>query len=214
MNDMVNYVDEPLRMKLIEISQKYNDYFVGKELTYIYRDGENKRKTLVIKAQPQNFMHLCGIKCYGDGKGTLNGISNSDNTKGATLFFKDCLVGKIKIENIYIGTIQSVQMKLHALSAMDLLFEEGVRICPSGVFERLAFERAIKTSKTILAITLINSSSCNLVPNSAINLQGPKAQSNSFIKTYRVTSIKINDLSKGIVKEIKFNPPRNKKKRK
>lgn len=72
---MTNLIENSssFRVPLMEAAQEYKNNFVEKEVTYTYRDKTNKRGTLTIQAQPQNFMHLCGITCYGDGLGTPQG---------------------------------------------------------------------------------------------------------------------------------------------
>ncbi|WP_301359286.1 PBECR4 domain-containing protein [Enterococcus spodopteracolus] len=214
MNELIK-LDTSLRIALKEIAEKYNSYFVKKEITYVYRDKSNKRHELVIRAQPQNFMHLCGIQCYGDGRGFPPGKFNSDSSKGAIKFYEDCLEGKIRLNDIFYEKIQAVQIKVNALKNMNLLFEKGVCICPSGNFERLTFDKALRTQKIILAITLINTSSTGLIPNSAIDLRKSKSNSKSFSETFRVTSISIKDLIDNSIEEKEFGlPPKKKKKKK
>lgn len=214
MNELIES-DTSLRIMLKDTAEKYNRYFVKKEITYVYRDKSNKRHELLIKAQPQNFMHLCGIQCYGDGRGFPLGEYNSDSSKGAIKFYEDCLEGKIRLNEIFYKKFQAVQLKLNALITMDLLFEKGVCICPSGNFERLTFDKALRTQKIILAITLKNTSSTGLIPNSAIDLRKSKSNSKSFLETYRVTSISIKDLIDNSIEEKEFGlPPKKKKKKK
>lgn len=212
MNELIES-DMSLRIILKDIAEKYNRYFVKKEITYVYRDKSNKRHEVLIKAQPQSFMHLCGIQCYGDGRGFPLAKYNSDSSKGAIKFYEDCLEGKIRLNDIFYKKIQAVQLKLNALITMDLLFEKGVCICPSGNFKRLTFDKALRTLKIILVITLINTSSTGLIPNSAIDLR--KSNSMTFSETYRVTSISIKDLIDDSIEEKEFGlPPKKRQKRK
>lgn len=213
MSELVKF-DESLRILLMNVAKKYENYFIKKEVTYIYRDKNNKRRMLVIRAQPQNFMHLCGIKCYGDGKGIPMGECNSDTSKGASKFYNDCIEGKIKLNDIFYNQIQAVQIKLNALTAIDYLFSQGVCVCPSGNFERLMFDNAIRTNNIVLAITLKSIGSTGSIPNSAIDLRKSKSNSKSFSETYRVTSIRIKDLTDESVHEIKFELVSKKKKKK
>lgn len=94
---------------------------------------------------------------------------------------------------------------------MKCLFQEGVCICPSGHFEQLTFKNAVRTNRVVLAITLINTNSSNLIPNSAIDLRYSKSRSKVFSETYRVTSITIKDLSNNETQEVKFQLPKKKK---
>ena len=55
-------LERDFKEQLCRVAAKYKACFVGKEIKYVYRDKQNKRRELFIGPKEQNFMHLCGIK--------------------------------------------------------------------------------------------------------------------------------------------------------
>ena len=210
-------LERDFKEQLRRVAAKYKACFVGKEIKYVYRDKQNKRRELFIGPKEQNFMHLCGIGCYGDG---LNdpldlGKKNLDGSKGAKQFYSACIEGRLAMGDIWFNDINSVEIKLAALENLDSLFKQGVCICNYGTYERLSFQNAVRTSEIILALTFIKSCEDFLIPNSAINLRSGKADTSAFKETYKVTSITVKDIGSGAetTKDFKNKIGQNKKQR-
>lgn len=207
MSENLKGLDYKYRDLIFEIAEKFDSLFLYKELTYVYRDKDNSKKQLVIKCNPSNLMHLCGILAY---------CETSDNLKkNANEFFHDALDKKLIMTNIWYKEELLVSTKLHALMTMEQLLQKGVGVCGAGKFELLAFDNAIRTGKIILAMTYIANNSGDKNPNSAIDLRTSKANTKVFESSCRVTSIATKNLKTKQISTVKFvHTPNSKKKKK
>lgn len=210
MSDYLKGLDYKYRDLIFEVTEKFNSIFLKKELIYTYRDKSNSRKELIIACKPSNLMHLCGIAGYCE--------PTSNFEKNAIGFFSDALDNKLNMENIWYKDELLISTKLHALTAMEELLKKGVSVCGAGKFDLLTFDNAIRTGKTILAITYIVGTDSDKVPNSAIDLRTNKSDAKVFESSCRVSSITTRNTDTNEISIIEFNhitkSKKNKKKKK
>lgn len=119
-------------------------------------------------ASATNFMHLCGI-LY---------------SRGSRNFFKDAQDRKIDLSKISVKKDGTTFQKLQVLRSFPELISNNVRLTTRGKFLLLDYDYALRTSKQILALTLLNNNS-NARPQSILNLHRMK----KFDKGASVTKI-------------------------
>lgn len=98
-------------------------------------------------------MHLCGISYL----------------RGSKNFFLSAKYRKIDLDKVLIKKDGTTFQKLQVLSAFPELISGNVRLTGRGRFLVLDYDYALRTSKQLLALTLINQSA-KAIPQSLLNL--------------------------------------------
>lgn len=149
-----------------------NEFF-DRQLVFQYlKMGQNYSFSLHFA--PRNFAHLCGVKY----------------TTGANNFVNDLMAHRLKQTNvIFDETPKQVLAKAEVITGLPNLLRPGVRVSEHGSFLKLHFDKAIRTNRNILALTLINAGNTYLIPNSLINLRMSKEDANAFMHNYPVKHI-------------------------
>lgn len=130
----------------------YKSEFVNKKLTF-YTQNES----ITIVASVTNFMHLCGVYYL----------------RGKRNFFQDACDKKLDLTKILIKNDGTTFQKLQVLGSFPELLSHKIRLTNRGRFLRLDFDYALRTSKQILALTLIDRGG-NTKPQSILNLHKMK----------------------------------------
>lgn len=104
-------------------------------------------------------MHLCGIFYL----------------RGSKNFFIDAKHKKIDLSKVLIKKDGTTFQKLQVLNSLPNLISKNVRLTTRGKFLLLDCDYALRTSKQILALTLIDQNDrFNVVPQSILNLHRMK----------------------------------------
>lgn len=155
---------------------------------YIYLKN-NHSKTIPVVFLKRNFMHLCGVKYY------VHGIKYN-----ASNFYKALKKNRVSQKQLSPRKNGTTGQKLSVINELPLLIKPGVRITGEGNFLHLKFSNALRSSKAILATTLIHNKA-EMVPQSLLSLKGNnKSKSKVFMKSYKVIYLKqiniINHISR------------------
>ena len=176
---------ELIRNAFFIYDKEFNNY----EFTYTYKHRLTKKNMqMKIVFTPGNFMHLCGVKY----------------DYSATQFYKAIKRKKISLKKIHVQDDGSTGQKLQIIHLLELLSSSGVRICDNGPFYNLSFDKAIRTSKMIIALTCVRTEN-QYAPQSLLALNGTtnKNLSKSLLESHEVVKIEkvkigTNDISKTI----------------
>ncbi len=132
----------------------YDTTFVNKKITFY-----TKSTSITVIASATNFMHLCGIFYL----------------RGSKNFFIDAKHKKIDLSKVLIKKDGTTFQKLQVLNSLPNLISKNVRLTTRGKFLLLDYDYALRTSKQILALTLIDQNDrFNVVPQSILNLHRMK----------------------------------------
>lgn len=147
----------------------FNTHFVGKEIIYC-----TETQSVSIKFKDYHFLHLCGLRYE----------------YGAKQFFKAVLSRKLNLSKVSIKEDGTTLLKLPLLKSIDLLISREIRLTDGAFYLELSFDKAIKTSKMIFALTLSLDQNSEFYPNSLLNLK----TMNRFPNGESIISIKSIDL--------------------
>lgn len=153
----------------------YDKEFNNYEFTYTYKHRVTKKiMQIKIVSTPGNFMHLCGVRY----------------DYSATQFYKALKRKKISLKKIYVKDDGTTGQKLQIINLLKLLSSSGVRICDDGSFYNLSFDKAIRTSKMIIALTCVRTEN-QYAPQSllALNRTTSKNLSKSLLESHEVIKI-------------------------
>lgn len=126
----------------------YEATFVNKKVTFY-----TAKTSITVIASVTNFMHLCGISYL----------------RGSKNFFLSAKYRKIDLDKVLIKKDGTTFQKLQVLSAFPELISGNVRLTGRGRFLVLDYDYALRTSRQLLALTLINQSA-KAIPQSLLNL--------------------------------------------
>ena len=113
----------------------YDDSFMNKRIVYY-----TKYRSIELTSIKSNFMHLCGVNYRW----------------GAHRFFDDILSHRLKLDDISIKNDGTTYQKLRVIDNLPELLSKHVRLVTSGKFLFLKYDYALRTSKQILALTLVS----------------------------------------------------------
>lgn len=147
----------------------YKTTFINKKVMFY-----TKNTVIAVIASTTNFMHLCGILYL----------------RGSRNFYKDALDKKIDLNKILVKKDGTTFQKLQVLSSFPELIGGNIRLTNYGRFLLLDFDYALRTSKQILALTLLNRNA-NAIPQSILNLHKMK----KFDKGEPVVKIESQDFN-------------------
>ncbi|UOO45499.1 PBECR4 domain-containing protein [Enterococcus casseliflavus] len=186
-------------LALFDAATVFHDYLISFDYEYTYRDAQQKRKVLKISVKEENFMHLCGINCYGSETDYNNGRKNSSK------FLSDCINRRLVLNNIWHESSKKIDVKLNAQKSLSMLTIPGVRVCGHGRFEAVEFDNALRTGRAIIALGIVGEGRANTIFNLALSKSDSKSISTSFgvtriKKTHRVTG-EITQIDCGISKK-------------
>lgn len=126
----------------------YEKVFINKKVIFY-----TKNTVITVIASITNFMHLCGIFYL----------------RGSRNFFKDAQDKKIDLSKVLVKKDGTTFQKLQVLNLFPELISGNIRLTTRGHFLLLDYDYALRTSKRILALTLL-SRNANVVPQSILNL--------------------------------------------
>ncbi|MBC1935919.1 hypothetical protein HCA69_06030 [Listeria grandensis] len=135
----------------------FKEHFVNKRVIYFYKE-KHEIKQFSIYMVKTNFMHLCGVKYRG----------------GAASFYHDIQNKTLRIDDIETKSDGTTTQKLQVLPLLHELLNKHVKVCSQGHYLRLTYDKAIRSNKSILAITLKYASTDKYVPTSLLNLRNGK----------------------------------------
>lgn len=138
----------------INASAKFiTDNLINRRLIYELNTGSNIE--LIVKRK--GFAHLCGIE-YGYGNNSFFGLATSQK--------------RLDISKIKVKADGTTFLKLQVLPHLPDILERGIKVTSHGSFEYLRFDSALRTSKSLFALTLLNPPRvAYYVPESLINLK-------------------------------------------
>lgn len=135
----------------------FKEHFVNKRVTYVYKDKE-KLKQFSIYMTASNFMHLCGVQYR----------------HGAATFYNDIDNKTLRIKDVILKKDGTTKQKLQVLPLLNELIGEQVKVCLRGDYLHLAYDMAIRSNRSILAVTLKHAHVDKYVPTSLLNLRNGK----------------------------------------
>lgn len=133
-------------------AQFYETVFINKKVMFY-----TKNTVITVTASTTNFMHLCGILYLRESRN----------------FFKDVQDKKIDLSKILVKKDGTTFQKLQVLNSFPELISGNVRLTNHSHFLLLDYDYALRTSKQILALTLLNRNA-NVIPQSILNLHKMK----------------------------------------
>lgn len=161
---MYNFNPIAVVKKINSLANKYNDILLNKNIKYVYRnpDQGGRSKSIILRCNEYNFMHLCGVDSYVIFEPTekmlsapKSILSTNNSSKNAKTFFLDALSNRLNPNKIIIKN-KFYKEKMSSLSALSDILNNTTQLCDKkGVYLNLKFERSIRTSKSILALGLI-----------------------------------------------------------
>ncbi|MBC2137438.1 hypothetical protein HCA93_14125 [Listeria innocua] len=157
--------------------QFFKQYFINHKVVYLYiKDGQLKH--FVVSMSKANFMHLCGVSYKHGPKSFYDGLKRNQLKLNLITFKED-------------GTSRQ---KISALSMIEELINTNVRVCEQGRYLHLSFDRALRSNKNLVALTLI-SKQAQFLPNSLLNLKSSKPI--GFPISYEVVHVfKVSNITK------------------
>lgn len=160
----------------------YKEQLVGKIFTYTYREKDTKKlKTFDVQFRKSGFLHLCGLKYK----------------KKPKYFYDDLNNKRIRFKDVSHKSDGTTELKLSVLPYLDMIIKPSVRTTGSGTYQHLRFDKSIRTSKDIFAVSCVYEKKRNLVSQSLLNLKHAKGRSNSLKKSHAVEKIEYKDIATG-----------------
>lgn len=135
----------------------FKEPFVNKRVIYVYKDKETI-KQFSIYMTASNFMHLCGVQYR----------------HGAATFYNDIDNKTLRIKDVILKKNGTTKQKLQVLPLLNELIGDQVKVCHRGAYLHLAYDMAIRSSRSILAVTLKHAHVDKYVPTSLLNLRNGK----------------------------------------
>ncbi|MBA3925629.1 PBECR4 domain-containing protein [Listeria rustica] len=135
----------------------FKEHFVNKRVIYVYKDKE-LIKHFSIYMTASNFMHLCGVQYR----------------RGAATFYNDIDNKTLRIKDVILKKDGTTKQKLQVLPLLNELIGNQVKVCHRGAYVHLAYDMAIRSNRSILAVTLKHAHVDKYVPTSLLNLRNGK----------------------------------------
>ncbi|WP_099974479.1 PBECR4 domain-containing protein [Lactobacillus terrae] len=153
--------------------------FIGKRVIYEY-EYKNQTKILEVSMKKKHFLHLCGVKY----------------SRGAKNFARDLERGRLDPKDVIMSSSikNVVEAKIRCIDNLKYLISKGVRISDNGNFTNLSFDKAIRSNKDLVALSLICTQRGDYIPNSLLNLTYTKSMASVLKNTKSVTSISVIDI--------------------
>lgn len=153
-------------MKYEKILYQSVDYIQGnlidKDITI-----ETNRTKLNLNFRGMNVPHLFGL--YQPG--------------GSSRLWADLKKHSLRVDKIYVKRDRSTLLKISAMQSIQELFEGECRLTKSGVYQKVRFERGLRTSKLILMVGFDHDGNGVAYPKTALNLKRLNVEKGEIVKT-------------------------------
>lgn len=125
------------------------------------------KKNLMLRLQGRNIPHLFGL--YQEGK--------------VTDLWQSLKKHSLKFDKLYIKKDKSTFLKIEAMQSIQELFEGECRLIGNGIYQKVNFERGLRTNKLILMIGFDSDNQGIAYPKTALNIKRIKVEKGEKVKT-------------------------------
>ena len=102
---------------------------------------------------------------------------------GASRLWSDLKSHSLRTDKVYVKKDRSTLLKIAAMQSIQELFEGECRLTRSGFYQKVRFERGLRTSKMILMVGFDHDGEGIAYPKTALNLKRLSVEKGEAVKT-------------------------------
>ncbi len=167
---------------IFNCAEKYEKNLKNKNLLFVCMDRNKKLSYMEVEFNASNFLHLTGVKLTDEFKNDFKGVE-----RFAKVFYKKCLVKRLRIKDFDFSDDGTTQLKL---TVLPMLMEENLSANSIGDYD--VFKPRLYTEKTAGNIKgcmgfVFDENAKKLIPNTILNEDIRNISSNQkrIILTYQ-----------------------------